>query len=83
MVHGLSDAMPSRIHVTVSAQFSGRRDGVVVHAAPLPAHHRVVVEDVPVTSAARTLVDMVARNRKSASQAKEEALAQARSASEC
>lgn len=73
-VHGLSDAMPSKIHVTVPEQFRGARDGVVVHVAELPARHRVVVDDVPVTSVARTLVDVGLRNRQLAIQAKEEAL---------
>lgn len=73
-VHGLSDAMPSKIHITVPHQFTGRRKGVVLHVAPLSAKHRVVVRDVPVTSVARTLVDVAARNRELAAQAKEEAL---------
>lgn len=74
-VHGLSDAMPSKIHVTVPETFTGRREGVVVHVAPVPGNHRVIVDDVPVTSVARTLVDVVLRNRQLALEAKEEALA--------
>lgn len=74
-VHGLSDAMPSSIHVTVPEQFSGRRAGVVVHVDALPARQRVVVDDVPVTSVARTLVDVAVRNRELATQAAQQAIA--------
>jgi predicted transcriptional regulator of viral defense system len=74
-VHGLSDAMPTRIHITVPKQFTGRRDGVSVHVAPVSDRERVVVDDVPVTSVARTLVDVAPRNRELAVQAKEEAVA--------
>lgn len=73
-VHGLSDAMPSKIHVTVPEKFTGRREGVVVHTAALPDQQRVIVDDVPVTSVARTLVDMASRNRALARQAAEQAL---------
>jgi predicted transcriptional regulator of viral defense system len=75
VVHGVSDAMPSTIHVTVPHAFTGRRDGVVVHVATLPARDRVVVDDVPVTSVARTLSDVAPRNRELAAQAAQEALA--------
>lgn len=74
-VHGLSDAMPSSIHVTVPEQFSGRRAGAVVHVDALPSRQRVVVDDVPVTSVARTLVDVTGRNRDLATEAAEEAIA--------
>lgn len=74
-VHGLSDAMPSKIHITVPRPFSGRREGVVVHTAPLPDRQRQIVDDVPVTSVARTLVDTVLRSRQLARQAKDEAVA--------
>jgi predicted transcriptional regulator of viral defense system len=74
VVHDLSDAMPSKIHVTVARPFAGQRDGVVVHVAPLPSQQRVVVDDVPLTSIARTLVDVVSRNRGVAVQAAREAM---------
>jgi predicted transcriptional regulator of viral defense system len=65
VVHDLSDAMPTKIHITVPHRFTGQRDGVVVHVAPLPARDRVTVDDVPVTSVARTLADVAKRTRRS------------------
>lgn len=59
-VHGISDAMPSQIHVTVSRPFRGHRDGVVVHRADLPDDDRIRVDSVSVTSIARTLQDVAA-----------------------
>lgn len=73
-VHGLSDAMPSKIHITVPDKFAGKRQGVVVHTASLAEQQRVLVDDVPVTSVARTLVDVSRRSRQLARQATEEAL---------
>lgn len=59
-VHGISDAMPSAIHVTVPRQFRGRQDGVVIHHADLPDADRTRVNAVPVTTIARTLQDVAA-----------------------
>jgi predicted transcriptional regulator of viral defense system len=58
VVHGLGDAMPPVVHVTVPRPFRGRRPGVLVHHRPLDAGDRVVVDAVPVTSVERTLVDV-------------------------
>lgn len=74
VVHGLSDAMPSKIHITVPHRFTGRRDGVVVHAAPLATRDRLTVDDVPVTSVARTLADVAKANQPLAAQATHEAM---------
>lgn len=57
-VHGISDAMPARIHVTVPRPFRGRQPGVVVHRAPLSDREREVRDGVPVTTTARTLQDV-------------------------
>lgn len=59
-VHGISDAMPSAIHITVPRQFRGRQDGVVIHRADLPDADRTRIEAVPVTTIARTLQDVAA-----------------------
>lgn len=59
-VHGISDAMPSMIHITVPRPFRGHRDGVVIHHADLPRADRTRIESVPVTSIARTLQDVAA-----------------------
>lgn len=57
-VHGVSDAMPASIHVTVPRPFRGRQRGVVVHRAPLPDADREMRDGVPVTTIARTLADV-------------------------
>ncbi len=57
-IYGLADAMPAKIHITVSRPFRGRRPGVVVHHAPLEEEERTVRDDVPITTVARTLVDV-------------------------
>ncbi|GAA5129004.1 type IV toxin-antitoxin system AbiEi family antitoxin domain-containing protein [Haloechinothrix salitolerans] len=58
VVHGISDAMPANIHVTVPRPFRGRQRGVVVHHAPLEAMDREVHDSVPVTTLSRTLADV-------------------------
>lgn len=58
VVHGLGDAMPPVVHLTVARPFRGRRPGVVVHHRPLEADDRVVVDAVAVTSVERTLADV-------------------------
>lgn len=60
VVHGLSDAMPGSIHVTVPVAFRGRQAGVVVHRAPLNSSDREIRDSVPVTTLSRTLVDISA-----------------------
>lgn len=57
-VHGISDAMPPVIHLTVPRPFRGRQAGVLLHHAPLPAEDREVRDSVPVTTVARTLQDI-------------------------
>lgn len=59
-LHGISDAMPSVIHITVPRQFRGRQDGVVIHRADLPDADRTRVDAVPATTIARTLQDVAA-----------------------
>lgn len=60
VVHGVSNAMPAAVHVTVPRPFRGRRSGVVIHHAPLGPTEREVYGSVPVTTLARTLSDLVA-----------------------
>jgi predicted transcriptional regulator of viral defense system len=57
-VHGISDAMPASIHVTVPRAFRGSQLGVTVHHAPLPDDQREVRGGVPVTTIDRTLHDV-------------------------
>jgi predicted transcriptional regulator of viral defense system len=58
VVHGLGEAMPAVVHVTVPRPFRGKRPGVVIHHRPLDEGDRVVVDAVPVTSVERTLADV-------------------------
>lgn len=57
-VYGLAAAMPAAIHVTTPHRFRGRREGVVVHRAPLPAADVRRYDAVPVTTPTRTLIDV-------------------------
>ncbi len=56
---GLLRNRPGTIHVTVPTPRRARRP-FVVHFADLPARDRWVVEDIPVTNLARTLLDLAA-----------------------
>ncbi len=63
-LHGLSDVLPSRAHLTLPASWRSRRlrvpDGVTLHHADVPARERTWFGAVPVTSVARTLDDCAA-----------------------
>ncbi len=75
-VYELGDAMPATMHITVPRRFRGRRSGVRVHQAALPAKDRSSYNGVPVTSVERTLIDVAATSDPSlALGAAEEALA--------
>jgi predicted transcriptional regulator of viral defense system len=60
MIHGISDAMPASIHITVPRVFRGRQVGVIIHHAPLPEADHETRDGVPVTTIARTLRDVAA-----------------------
>jgi predicted transcriptional regulator of viral defense system len=59
-IHGVSDAMPARIHVTVPRTFRGQQQGVAIHRAALPETDREIRDGIPVTTLARTLSDIAA-----------------------
>lgn len=76
-VHGISDAMPGVIHLTVPRRFRGRQPGVVVHRAPLPEGDCETRDGVPVTTIIRTLRDVASSSDPSlVQQAVEQAIAQ-------
>lgn len=76
-VHGLTDAMPAVIHVTVPRPFRGERRGVIVHTAPLADTDRTERGGVPVTTIERTITDVLGRSGDElALPAAEQALAQ-------
>ena len=60
-LHGLSDVLPARIHLTLPAGWTKRRfrvpEGVVLHHGDISRAERVWVGSVPVTSPRRTLLD--------------------------
>lgn len=60
-LHGLSDVLPSKIHLSVPATWTSRRlrvpEGVVVHHADVAKSERSWFAAVPATSPARTLRD--------------------------
>lgn len=60
-LHGLSDVLPSRVHLTLPAAWRRRRfrvpEGVVLHHADVPTEDRSWFGAVPVTSVHRTLDD--------------------------
>jgi len=61
MLHGLSDALPSRVHVTLPEEWKTRRlrvpEGVILSFAPLPKSDQTWHGAVLVTTAGRTLID--------------------------
>ncbi len=63
LLHGISDALPSRIHLTVPTSWRARRlrlpPNLVLHWADLPPSSRLSLGPVPVTDPLRTLEDCV------------------------
>ncbi|WP_242393666.1 type IV toxin-antitoxin system AbiEi family antitoxin domain-containing protein [Anaeromyxobacter oryzisoli] len=60
-LHGLSDVLPKRVHLTVPADWKRRRlavpRGVVLHHGTIHPEERAWVGPVPVTEPGRTLLD--------------------------
>jgi predicted transcriptional regulator of viral defense system len=60
-LHGLSDALPAQIHLTLPVEWRHRRlrvpNGVVIRHGDVPKEDRVWFGPVPVTSPRRTLAD--------------------------
>jgi predicted transcriptional regulator of viral defense system len=63
-LHGLSDVLPARVHLTLPASWRARRfrvpRGVVLHHADVAKDERAWVGPVPVTAPRRTLADCIA-----------------------
>lgn len=63
--HGLSDALPAQVHMTLPSAWKKRRfrvpEGLVLHHADIEPEERTWVGPVPITSVSRTLNDL-ARN---------------------
>jgi predicted transcriptional regulator of viral defense system len=60
-LHGLSDALPAQVHLTLPSTWRRRRlrvpEGVVLHHADVLATDRAWLGAVPITSPRRTLND--------------------------
>jgi len=75
-VYELTDAMPANIHITVSRPFRGRRSGVTIHTATIGEQDQTIRSSVPVTTAERTIIDVMRRSGSElAVEAAEQALA--------
>ncbi len=63
-LHQLSDALPSKVHLTLPTAWRDRRlrvpDGVVLHYADVAKGERAWMGPVPVTAPQRTLADCIA-----------------------
>jgi len=61
-LHGLSDTLPARIHVTLPSSERHRQrrvpEGISLHFADVPETYRTWSGPVPVTTAARTVCDL-------------------------
>lgn len=61
VMHGLSDVMPTKIHITLPSGWQSRRlrvpMDVVLHFADIPNTDQTWHETVPITTVERTLVD--------------------------
>jgi len=61
MLHGLSDAMPSRLDMTLPAEWRTRRlkipEELIVHYADVPPTDRTWLGPVPLTTPARAILD--------------------------
>jgi very-short-patch-repair endonuclease len=61
-VHALLRSSTPTAHVTVPANGRRKRRGIVLHQAALAEHERTLVDNLPVTTVARTLLDLAADN---------------------
>jgi predicted transcriptional regulator of viral defense system len=65
-VHGLSDVMPAKVHITLPVSWQHRRlrvpAGVVLHFSDFQSNERTWFGAIPVTTAAQTLIDCAANS---------------------
>jgi predicted transcriptional regulator of viral defense system len=59
-LYGLSDLLPSHIHLTVPVDFRRASGPYTIHRVPLPDADRTTYEGVATTTAARAIVDAAA-----------------------
>lgn len=58
-VYGLSDVLPSEIHLTLPRTSSRRRTGIRMHTTPLDPAEVTARDGLPITTVARTVVDVI------------------------
>lgn len=58
-VYGLSDVMPSEIHLTLPRTSSRRRTGIRMHTTSLDPAEVTSRDGLPITTVARTIVDVI------------------------
>jgi predicted transcriptional regulator of viral defense system len=58
-LYDLSDIMPSEIHLTLPRTSSRRRTGIRMHTTPLEPSEVTSRDGLPVTTVARTIVDVI------------------------
>ena len=58
-LYGLSDALPSEIHVTLPRTSSRRRQGIRMHTTALTADEVTVRDGLPITTVTRTIADVI------------------------
>jgi predicted transcriptional regulator of viral defense system len=62
-LHGLSDVLPHKVHITLPAAWTRRRlrvpEGVVLHHAPVRRGDQAWVGVLPVTTPGRTIADCI------------------------
>src|SRR5713226_6091745 len=59
-LYGLSDLLPSKVHLAVPVGFRRASGPYIVHRVPLPDSDRATYEGVATTTAARAIVDAAA-----------------------
>jgi very-short-patch-repair endonuclease len=72
-VHALLRSSSPTAHVTVPARGRRSRKGIVLHQVPLDEDERTMVDGLPVTTVARTLLDLASANDPLLARAVEEA----------
>jgi predicted transcriptional regulator of viral defense system len=59
-LYGLSDVLPSRVHLTVPPTFARASPGYILHRVNLEPEEMTEYEGLPVTAPARTIIDAAA-----------------------
>ncbi len=58
-LHGVGDLLDTQVEVTLPGRYQSRREGLLAHMGVLEPDEVTLVEGLPVTTAARTVADLV------------------------